>query len=259
MIVIVIRSRVIRVAALRAARRIQSMAESANLADLPAFFDRVRAARCLIVHDFQPDPQESATLLRNHRSAGRGFGVLALLSPPFAPVLDRLLAVPRDLPLRGVVIFGEEPLERLTERIGAALGRGDRHALLDLLTSEWRLDPLLTEVAECELTGERPHTTVEGLLRQAGVGRKEFVRVARSRGLSPLRFLQGMRVMEAAQLLRQGCTTRRTAERLGYGSLDTLRGHFRILAGITPRASRAWTLEELAGVVGGRLGLARTA
>jgi AraC-like DNA-binding protein len=259
MIVIVIRSRVIRVAALRAARRIQPMAVSANLADLPAFLDRVHAARCLIIHDFQPDPQESTALVRNLRSAGQGFGVLALLSPPLAPVLDTLLSAPRDLRLSGVVIFGEEPLERLAERIGAALGRGDRHVLLDLLTSEWQLDPLLTEVAECELMGERPHTTVEGLLRQAGVGRKEFVRVARSRGLSPLRFLQGMRVMEAAQLLRQGCTTRRTAERLDYGSLDTLRGHFRALAGITPRASRAWTLEQLAGEVGGRLGLARTA
>jgi AraC-like DNA-binding protein len=256
MIAIVLRSRETRTSVLEAARRVQPLAEALSLAALPGFLREAHAARCLVVHDFAPDPAESLAVLHAERAAGRGFGVLAVLDTPATPKLDLLLAGSRTLPLAGVVIAGEEGTDRLAERIRTALRRGSRRELLEILVSSWRLDPVLERVAECELGGKRPHTTLEGLLREAGVGRKRFVRVARSRGMSPpLRFLQGLRVMEAADLLQQGCTTRRAAERLGYGSLDTLRSHFRSLAGITPRGARGKTLGEMAECVGAGAGM----
>ena len=255
MIAVVLRSRATRASVLDAARRVQPLAEALSLAALPRFLREVRAARCLVVHDFAPDAVESLAVLHAERAAGRGFGVLAVLEAPATPTLDLLLGGTRSLPLAGVVIAGEEGTERLAERMRTALRRGSRRELLQILVDAWRLDPLLERVAGCELAGERPHTTLEGLLREAGVGRKRFVRVARSHGMSPpLRFLQGLRVMEAADLLHQGCTTRRAAERLGYGSLDTLRNHFRTLAGITPGGARGETLEEVAGRVRKELG-----
>lgn len=251
MIAIVLGSRATRECALEAARRVQPSVQACPLSALPRFLRDAHAARCLVVHDFEPDAEESLALLRAERQAGRGFGVLAWLEAPVTPRLDLLLAASRTLPLAGVVVAGEEGAERLAERIRSALARDGRQALLGILVASWRLDPVLERVAACELSGARPHTTLAGLLREAGVGRKRFVRVAGSRGMvPPLRFLQGLRVMEAAELLHQGCTTRRAAERLGYGSLDTLRGHFRALAGITPRAARGEALEALAGRIG---------
>ena len=256
MIAIVLRSNATRASVLEAARRVQPLAEALPLAALPGFLLDARAARCLVVHDFAPDPAESLTVLLAEQEAGRGFGVLAVLDAPATPKLDLLLAASRTLSLAGVVIAGEEGTERLAERIRTALHRGSRGTLLEVLVASWGLDPVLERVAECELRGERPHTTLEGLLREAGVGRKRFVRVARSHGMSPpLRFLQGLRVMEAVDLLQQGCTTRRAAERLGYGSLDTLRSHFRSLAGITPRAARGKTLGEMAECVASGAGM----
>lgn len=250
MIAIVVRSRGIRSIALQAARRVQPLAETSSLGELPAFLRHAHSARCLIIHDFLPDTGASIALLKAEWAAGRGFSVLALLASPATPFLDALGALPCDFPLCGMVIAGEEGAERLAERIKGALARGGRRAMLEMVVAAWRLDPVLARVAECELTGERPHTTLEGLLREAGVGRRSFVQRATNRGLTPpLRFLQALRVMEAAELLQQGCTTRRTAERLSYGSLDTLRRHFRLLAGMTPRAARALSLGELAAEV----------
>jgi AraC-like DNA-binding protein len=249
----------IRTAASRAARQVQPLAELVFLEEFPAFVARARGSRCLLIHDFRPDALESVELLRRQWTAGQGFGVLALLAPPASPALATLVTLPRDFPLWGIVVAGEEGAARLAERIRDALARGGRRSLLDAVTSGWRLDPVLARVAECELTGQRPHTTLGGLLREAGIGRKRFVGLTRSRGVSPpLRFLQGLRVMEAAELLQEGCTTRRTAERLGYGSLDTLRRHFRMLAGTTPRDVRTRRMDELVTVVGTGAGLLPT-
>lgn len=251
MIAVAIRAREICTAALQAARRVQPRAQSISLSELPNFLRGARGTHCLVIHDFEPDPAASAELLRAEREAGRSFSVLALLRIPATTALDVLFTLPREFPLCGVALSGEESGGVLSERIRTAFARGGRRALLDIILTEWRLDPTLARVAESELRSERPHTTLEGLLREAGVGRRVFVRVARSRGLvMPLRFLQGLRVMEAAELLQQGCTTRGTAERLGYGSLDTLRVHFRVLAGTTPAASRRRSLGELAAAVG---------
>jgi AraC-like DNA-binding protein len=255
MIAIVLRSRSLRDSALDAARRVQEPAESCALSALPELLRDRQPARCVVIHDFSPDPASSLALLRMQRETGRVLAVLALLEAPATPKLDLLLPASGPLGLAGVVIASEEGTEGLADRMRAALARAGRQALLEILVTSWRLDPVLERVAAVELRAERPHTTLEGLLREARVGRKRFVRVARGRGVSPpLRFLQGLRVMEAADLLQQGCTARRAAERLGYGSLDTLRTHFRTMAGITPRAARARTLGELAGVVAGGWG-----
>lgn len=251
MIAIVVRSPMARALALDAARRVQPAAEVRSLGEVADFLREARSARCLVIHDFAPDPAESVREFRGEVEEGRGFGLLALLEPPLTPKLDLLLCGVPALPLVGVLVAGEAGVEWLAERIRWALARSSRRALLEMLVSSWALDPVLTRVAACELTAERPHTTLEGLLREAGVGRKAFVRVARETGMSPpLRFLQGLRVMEVADLLQQGCTTARAAERLGYGSVDTLRGHFRVLVGLTPRSARRRPLEELARVVG---------
>ena len=231
MIAITLRSRSLRASTLAAARRVQDLAACCSLSSLPELLDEVRAPRCLVVHDFAPDPQESLSRLRAQEGAARSFSVLALLEPPATPKLDVLLPGSRTFPLAGVVVAGEEGQEALAERMRVALCGAGRKALQHLLMSSWRLDPVLERVVEVELSAERPHTTLEGLLREAKVGRKRFVRVARRRGVRPpLRFLQGLRVLEAAELLQQGCTARAAAEQLGYGSLDTLRTHFRTLA-----------------------------
>ena len=79
------------------------------------------------------------------------------------------------------------------------------------------------------------------------MGRKRFVRHARERGFAiPRRFLHGLRVLQGAALLQQGYTTRQVAARLGYGSLDTLRHHFREMLGLSPSGARRQPLPLLA-------------
>ncbi|HEX6745735.1 MAG TPA: helix-turn-helix domain-containing protein [Longimicrobium sp.] len=204
-------------------------------------------SRALLVHDFAPDPAASAAWLDTAHLAGCRFTVFALLSRPATPALDLLCHVPRHFELSGMAVAGDEDARGLARRLTAALAYASRSELADLVVSACRLPPALARLARSELTSARPHATLAGLLRDSGLGRKQFVRMVHGSGFfPPLRFLHGLRVLEAADLLRHGSTIQRAVHALGYGSAETLRRQFRTVMGGTPSQARELQPRELA-------------
>lgn len=207
---------------------------------------RTDAARSLIVHDFRPDPSASLSWLDEAADRPVAPPVFALLEAPAAPILDSLARTPRRFRISGVAIASEDGPVVLAERLREALAFGARTGLADVVAREWRLDDPLSGLAELELLGGRPHTTLGGLLREARVSRKLFVSRARRAGFDPpARFFQSLRVLRAATLLGESLTLTQVRLALGYGSPATFRLHFHRLLGVSPDHSRVFSPEEL--------------
>ncbi|HET7234797.1 MAG TPA: hypothetical protein VFJ16_32585 [Longimicrobium sp.] len=244
---VVVHTERVRLAAAHAARLAGAEPGFAPITARFAGLEAGRGAAALLVHDFLPDAAGSVERLSAAADAGCRFSVFALLSPPATPVLDLLCHIPRRFVLSGMAVAGEEDEHRLAARLRAAAERGGRLPILEVVVPAWRLGPELARVAQRELDAARPHTTLSGLLRDARVGRKAFVELAREAGFTPpLRFLHALRVLEAAELLRAGSSLLHAVEVMGMGSPDTLRRQFRAVAGLPPRAASAVPLADLA-------------
>lgn len=83
--------------------------------------------------------------------------------------------------------------------------------------------------------------TVSGLAARATMGRSAFAaRFREVTGTTPLKYLAGIRIADAQQLLREGNTTiADIATRLGYESADGFTRAFRRAVGITPSQWRS--------------------
>jgi AraC-like DNA-binding protein len=199
----------------------------------------------IVVHDFLPAPRESIDWLNYAASRHRTLAVFALLEVPATPTLHALARASHRFTLCGMARVREQDAASLAARFRDARSLVCGQELLALVRTAWRLDPVLARLAERYLSLPRPPATLEGLLRGSGVGRKRFVHCARAAGfVPPLRFLHGLRVLSAESLLQRGLTVEEAARRLGYGSCDTMRTHFREAAGITAATARHLSLPD---------------
>ena len=100
---------------------------------------------------------------------------------------------------------------------------------------------------------ERLHEplTVAGCALHAGWSERSFARrFAAETGTSPLRWLHAQRVLEARRLLEAtDLPVEQIAQRCGFGTASTLRGHFRRATATTPtRYRQAWLRPAAPGV-----------
>lgn len=201
----------------------------------------------VVVHDFRPAPNPSIDWLDDIAVQLGGLTVFALLEVPATPALHALARARHSFTLCGMAIAREETAASLAVHLRDAHSLAFSRELLSVVRSTWRLDPVLSLLAERYLSRPHPPATLEGLLRGSGIGRKRFARRARAAGfVPPLRFLHGLRVLHAESLLQRGLTIDEAARRLGYGSSDTLRFHFRENAGLTASTARTLSMNEIA-------------
>jgi transcriptional regulator GlxA family with amidase domain len=100
---------------------------------------------------------------------------------------------------------------------------------------------------------ERLHEplTVGRCAEHAGWSERSFARrFAAETGTSPLRWLHAQRVLEARRLLEAtDLPVEQVAQRCGFGTASTLRGHFRRSTATTPTGYRqAWLRPAVPGV-----------
>jgi len=232
----------------QAGRLIDADVRRGSLARSPAELHALPWEDGIIVHDFRPALRDSLRWLdRACVACPAGATVFGLLEAPASSTIDELVRARHRFTLSGMAIASEIGVTALADSFLAAVRHGADARIVSLLRSAWHLDPTLTGLVDHELAAEHTHTTLGGLLRDAGVDRKRFVRAARRAGFDPpLRFFQALRLVEAATLLKESLTLEQIAHRLSYGGSRTLARHFRKRTGLTSHEARGESLEALA-------------
>jgi AraC-like DNA-binding protein len=202
--------------------------------------------RALVVHDFQPEPQVSFRWLDEAVGASpAGTTVFGLLDSPASRRLGLLLRTPHRFALTGVAVADEIDAPALASELREAFEYGTRMGLRDRIGRCWRLDPTLDRLVEFELAMSKPHATLQGLLREARVGRKRFVKRAKQAGFNPpLRFFRSLRLVQATALLQESLALREVVTLLAYRSARTVARHYRDSLGVTLRQARQLPLDE---------------
>lgn len=208
---------------------------------------RVRGAG-LLVHDFRPDPAASVDRLRAWDGLAGAPAVFALLERPLTATLQVLAAGAPPVPLAALAVVDEIDAVWLAERTRDALLSATATRMVRRVGSEWWDEELLRLLAVREIESLRPHRTLKGLLRDAGVSRRRFIDATTRAGFErPLDFLHLIRAVRAVDLLRRGLPLTAAAQRLDYGSVATVRRHVNEVFGVSPSAVRRLSEDDLVG------------
>ena len=83
------------------------------------------------------------------------------------------------------------------------------------------------------------HISLEQLCRYSGLSKSTLLRAfTRSKGITPYRYLETIRISEAKKLLEQGVSPVETALRTGFSDQSHFTNFFSMLIGLTPGAYR---------------------
>lgn len=83
------------------------------------------------------------------------------------------------------------------------------------------------------------HITLERICRHVGLSKSTLLRAfTKSRGITPYRYLETLRISEAKKLLEQGIPPTEAALRTGFSDQSHFSRYFRLMIGLSPGAYR---------------------
>ncbi|WP_194790701.1 AraC family transcriptional regulator [Pseudomonas sp. UFMG81] len=197
------------------------------------------------VHACNPEPGQAWSYQMLHLDAGwlrqlRLEAGLAAGEPDAPARITRSPALYRQFCALNQLLFSPAPaLEKETALVGF-IGDHDFSRYPTLPAAPALAPSLLSQLIECVEQLSLGELSLNGLARQAGLGRYQFIRAfTTATGMTPHAWLLNARVNHARELLRQGQGLAEVAYQLGFADQSHFQRVFKAHAGVTPGAYRS--------------------